>query len=78
MYCVYWFNDKIGFPDCQIWDDLTDALKFCELQRVAGYKFVTMAIENPNMVGKMGVADVDDNYDWVKRRDAISSRKKDL
>jgi hypothetical protein len=49
-------------------DELSDAIKMCEIKRNAGFKFVTMAHDNPNMVGKQGAAAPDANYDWPKRR----------
>jgi hypothetical protein len=63
MYCVYGY----GTP-ARLHEDLTDALNDCEALRKAGVAFVTMAHENPNMVGKQGVAAPDANYDWPKRR----------
>jgi hypothetical protein len=78
MYCVYAVNIENAVL-AEFIPDLVEALKLCETLRKAGcYRFVTMAIEDPNMVGKMGVADVDENYDWHKRRDSISARKKGL
>lgn len=76
MYCVYW--TEMLEPCCEFHNDLGSALSACEVLRKVGHEFVTMAVEDPNMVGKMGVSDVDENYDWVKRRDAISVRKKGL
>jgi hypothetical protein len=43
-------------------------LDFSEKIRAKGFKYVTMGHENPNMVGKQGVAAPDANYDWPKRR----------
>lgn len=48
--------------------DLGAALKFAELKRNEGFRFVTLVSENPNSVGKPGVDVTGPDYDWVKRR----------
>jgi hypothetical protein len=60
-------------------NDLTVALKICEsLRNESDVRFVTMAIENPDQVGKMGVSDkLPDGYDWKKRRDSLTIRRKE-
>ncbi len=81
MYCVYWMlrHDAGWVSNHQIEDDLTTALQLCaHLRKEPDVRFVTMAVENPNMVGKMGVDVTGPDYDWVKRRDAISVRKKGI
>lgn len=81
MYCVYWLlrHDAGWVSNHQMEGDLTVALKLCEfLRNEPDVRFVTMAIENPDMVGKMGVDDVGPDYDWSKRRDSISARKKGI
>ena len=75
MYCVFWLFDGVAMN--QEFVELTDALKKCEALRKEGVaRFVTMAVENPNMVGKMGVDVTGPDYDWTKRRDSISARRK--
>lgn len=74
MYCVYWWHK--GEARGQEFEDLKLALELCEECRNAGYRFVTMAVENPNHVGKMGVAAAGPDYEWVKRRDSIYKRDK--
>jgi hypothetical protein len=82
MYCIYWLlrHDAHWISNHQIEDDLNVAVKLCEaLRNESDVCHVTMSVENPNMVGKMGVSDkLPDDYDWVKRRDAISSRKRGI
>ncbi len=68
MYCVYWTYRTTGDIDCFRTDNLKDALIECEVARKQNFAFVTMVSENPNQVGKKGVADPDANYDWPKRR----------
>jgi hypothetical protein len=58
-------------------DDLLDAIAKCETWRKIGYPHVAMSTCDPNHVGKMGVDDVGEDYDWSKRRDALSVRKRD-
>lgn len=73
MFKVYWTvpetNEAISV-DC---NSLTVALARCEDLRKRGRTFVTMVSENPNHVGKIGVAGVSDGvmpdgekYEWTK------------
>lgn len=81
MYCVYWqeVNGEAMYPRQAMKETLDDALKIMQtLRNRPDVRFVAYAIENPDNVGKMGVADVDENYDWQKRRDSLSARKKDM
>jgi hypothetical protein len=75
MYCVYAKNIE-GTPIGLEISDLNAAIEMCAAMRKAGtYRFVTMTVEDENHVGKMGVTEVDETYDWVKRRDSIKVRK---
>ncbi len=54
-------------------DNLVTALRITKEMRDAGYRFVTMASENPQHVGKAGVDTIADgktpdgqDYDWSK------------
>jgi len=64
MYCVYWIDDEA--PRAKMFDssEMKTALEWTETIR----KFIVMSHENPDMVGKQGVAEPDENYDWKKRR----------
>lgn len=45
------------------------ALDYTELLRKSPINsHITMSCENPNMVGKQGVADPSPDYKWMKRR----------
>ena len=72
MYCVYWkFYHDGGACDTmsQEFDDVSVALKKCELLRLEGKsRFITMGHENTDMVGKQGVAAPSPDYHWPKRR----------
>ncbi len=76
-YCVFWVDDHLT-PSCEIHSDLSIAVAACEYHRSNGHKFVTMAVSNDDMVGKMGVGETDDTYNWSKRRDSISARRKGI
>lgn len=67
MFKVYW-TDSTNTPQGLFVNTLNRALSLAEEKRKEGYTFVTMVSENPDNVTKMGVADVDENYDWQKRR----------
>lgn len=64
-------------------DQMVEALGYMEgLRNRVGVRFITMASENPNSVGKSGVAAASADYSWTKRRNnerdpdvAISRRK---
>ena len=84
MYCVFWmYPNQLGHFKArgQSFTDLNEAIKWCEELRQGGEaRFVTMAVENPDHVGKIGVSDVlPDDYNWTKRRDATQplGRKKE-
>ena len=74
MYKVYWTED--GSPLGKEFGDseMSQALTFTQELRNLQYggevdiKFVTMAVENPNMVGKQGYDVTGPDYDWKKRR----------
>ena len=82
MFKVYYTDPADN--KCYSWDcsDLKDALYITESFRSKGMTFVTMVSENPNLVGKAGVAGVVDGtlpngekYEYTKR-DALSQRTK--
>lgn len=75
IYKIY-FTMENGEPAQQELPTLTQALKCAELHRRQGMRFVTMACENVDQVGKLGVDSVENGntpdgveYSWVKRRD---------
>lgn len=74
MYKIYWtdFTNTAQGIHCKT---LQGALTLSEEKRQAGYTFVTMVSENPNVVGKPGVDSIQDGqlpdgteYTWRKRR----------
>ena len=73
MFKVYWTNPDTNEAYSSDFEDLSLALKECETMRQHGRTFVTMVSENPNHVGKSGVAGVKNGvlpdgskYDWTK------------
>ena len=73
MYNVYWMLGDVAkskeFPT----SEMKQALEFTESlrnQRLAGedIKFVTMASEHPDCVGKQGYDVTGPDYNWKKRR----------
>ena len=75
MFKVYYTDPKTN--RAYSWDctGLTDALTIAERFRNEGMTFVTMVSEDPNRVGKDGVAGVENGvlpdgsaYTWKKRR----------
>lgn len=75
MFMVYWTQNDTGAAQNKQFESsqMTEALKYTEelrkKQREDGsVSFVTFASENPNSVGKPGVADVGADYNWTKRR----------
>ena len=73
MYKVYWtnpdvreeFNQNFG----KEFEDMTEALNYCQHLRRNGAKFVTMCSELADMVGEFGVKETEPGYDWKKRRE---------
>jgi hypothetical protein len=72
MFKIYW-TDTTGQPQAQDETNLSVALKVVEEKRQSGMTFVTMVADNPNHVGKPGVASVENgktpdgnDYDWSK------------
>lgn len=83
MFKVYWTN-AAGEPNSEDVTTLNDALASTERLRKSGNRFVTMVSENPEHVGKPGVATVSDgktpdgsDYTWSKQHRAGKSRKTD-
>lgn len=73
MYRIYWTHRNIA--EGMFTDSLTTALRICEEKRQAGYTFVSMVSENPDVVGKSGVDGIingklpdGEEYTWRKRR----------
>ena len=73
MYMVYWSDAGVPRGETFDSDRLSDALGFAEALRRRQHAgeavaFVTLVSENPNQVGRSGVADPEAGYAWVKRR----------
>lgn len=73
MYRVYW--SEADAPCAETFDAirLSEALAFAESLRRRQHAgepvaFVTLVSEDPNQVGRSGVADPPAGYAWVKRR----------
>ena len=66
MFKVYWTFDNRNHG--KEFDDMMKALDYCQLLRKGNAKFVTMCSELSDMVGEFGVSEVNDDYDWKKRR----------
>ena len=74
MYQVF-FIDPFGEAGAVECLTLTESLKWANELRDNGNRFVTIASENPNSVGKSGVDEIKDGvlpdgteYTWRKRR----------
>ena len=74
MFKVYW-TDTDNQPRSEDFVIMTEALSLAESLRRKDYKFVTMASENPDSIGRAGVDEIrngvlpDGNtYEWRKRR----------
>lgn len=68
MFKVYW-TDPLGNNKGKEFECMIKALAFTqELRNVHQRRFVTMVSENPDNVTKMGVSDVNTDYNWKKRR----------
>lgn len=74
IFKVFW-SDHSGLACSEEFVDMAVALKHSQMLRNENFRFVTMAIENPDQVGKMGVDAVVDgklpngtDYTWKKRR----------
>jgi hypothetical protein len=74
MYQVFFIDpfSEAGAVECSTLDQ---ALKWADELRENGNRFVTIASENPDSIGKQGVDSVVDgklpngnNYEWTKRR----------
>ncbi len=71
MYCVFYMELRDSnevLPTAVKCEDLNNALKEAEAARTSGHKFVTIGVENPNMVGSLGVCEPPKDYYWHKRR----------
>lgn len=74
MYMVFWTEN--GQVSCREFgnDEMSKALEFTQTLRTAQYsgehdiRYITMAVEDPNMVGKLGYDVTGPDYDWKKRR----------
>jgi hypothetical protein len=70
-FVVYWMGEDNVIPLCKKFnqDEMKIALDYAELLRKSPTNsHITMSCENPNMVGKQGVADPSPDYKWMKRR----------
>lgn len=83
MFKIYW-TDENNQAHGQEAAALVQALQITKGKRDAGYRFVTMASENTQHVGKQGVDAVVDGktpdgqaYDWSKAGRAGSPRRND-
>ena len=83
MFKIYWtdLNDQVHGQEAS---EIVQALQITKDKRDAGYRFVTMASENTQHVGKQGVDAVVDGktpdgqaYDWSKAGRAGSPRRND-
>lgn len=70
MFKVYWTTaDGTHSKDFKM-TELNLVLDFMNtLREDVDISFVTMCSQNPNQVGKMGVAEAGSEYSWTKRRD---------
>jgi hypothetical protein len=73
MYKVYWTERGALSAREFNSDEMSQALKFTQELRTKQYagegiSFITMAAENPDMVGKQGYDVTGPDYDWKKRR----------
>jgi hypothetical protein len=66
MYKVYWTVS--GNTHGKEFEDMTEALNYCQYARRSGCRFVTMCSEIADMVGEWGVTETEPDYDWKKRR----------
>ena len=74
IFKVFW-SDHCGSARSEEFVDMAVALKHTQMLRSENFRFVTMASENSDQVGKMGVDAVVDgklpngtDYTWKKRR----------
>ena len=73
VYKVYWSQVEGDHPVSKFADfgkeDMTAALNFMEtLRNDVENHFISMAVENPDSVGKQGVDVTGPDYCWKKRR----------
>lgn len=77
MFVVYWtvVQQKMKMPERKEFQihDMRAALQFMESLRNQQREFgslchITMSSENPNSVGRSGVAEASADYNWKKRR----------
>jgi hypothetical protein len=68
VFKVYWTgSDEKAYG--KEFTDMSKALNFAqELRNNHQRQFVTMCSENPDNIGKMGVAEAGSDYNWKKRR----------
>jgi hypothetical protein len=83
MFKIYWTGAD-NEACAQEEDVLTRALEIVKRKRDAGHRFVTMVAEDPQHVGKPGVAAVEGgktpdglDYEWSKTGRAGKPRKHD-
>ena len=66
MFKVYWTMNNSNYG--KEFEDMTEALNYCQWLRRSNAKFVTMCSEQADMVGDFGVTETGPGYDWKKRR----------
>jgi hypothetical protein len=84
MFKIYYTDPITNWAHAHDVETLVEALQHTEGFRKLGMTYVTMVAEDPNQVGKPGVAGVKDSklpngdeYTYTKR-DALSQRTKNL
>lgn len=69
MFKVYWTQEGVALGTDFDSNKMSEAMKFMEmLRKDPEVSFVTFCSENPNSVGKPGVAETGADYNWTKRR----------
>lgn len=56
---LFWIEDT-GYCNALPFDDMSAALTQAQILRGNGFRFVTLAAENPDQIGKLGVDTIKD------------------
>lgn len=85
-FMVYWTEvqeDGSLVPRSKVFDleSMSDSLDYMSTLRIdqithGNIRFICMSSENPNSVGKPGVATVGPDYNWTKRRNNMPGWRK--
>lgn len=67
IFKVYW-TDVHDVVRSEIFHDMTQALNYTQYLRADGNKHVVLSSDISGNVTKLGVAEVDSDYNWKKRR----------